>query len=93
MAEEYKALIENDTSRLVPRLPGANVVTGKWLYKHMFYSYSSLAWQKARWVIRGFSQQVNINYDETFSTIVKPGRSTLSSRSLPHVIGLFISSL
>ena len=45
----------------------------KWLYKHMFYSYSSLAWQKARWVVRGFSEQVNINYDETFGTIVKLG--------------------
>ena len=29
MADEYQALIDNDTWRLVPRPPGANVVTGK----------------------------------------------------------------
>jgi hypothetical protein len=29
MADEFQALIDNDTWRLVPRPPGANVVTGK----------------------------------------------------------------
>jgi hypothetical protein len=33
MAEEYKALIDNDTWRFVARPPGANVLTGKWLFK------------------------------------------------------------
>lgn len=29
MVEEYKALMDNDTWQLVPRAPGANVVSGK----------------------------------------------------------------
>jgi hypothetical protein len=29
MADEYKALVDNNTWRLVPRPPGANIVTGK----------------------------------------------------------------
>jgi len=57
MEDEYKALIDNGTWRLVPRPPGANVVSGKWIFKHKYNSDGSLARHKARWVIRGFSQQ------------------------------------
>ena len=80
MAEEHKALIDNGTWRLVPRPPGANIVTGKWLFKHKFNSDGSLARHKARWVVRGFSQQAGIDYDETFSPVVKPAtiRTVLS---------------
>jgi len=56
MADEYKALMDNGTWRLVPRPPGASVVTGKWIYKHKYHSDGSLARHKARWVVRGFSQ-------------------------------------
>jgi hypothetical protein len=80
MAEEHKALIDNGTWRLVPRPPGANIVTGKWLFKHKFNSDGSLARHKARWVVRGFSQQAGVDYDETFSPVVKPAtiRTVLS---------------
>jgi hypothetical protein len=80
MADEYKALIDNGTWRLVPRPPGANVVSGKWIFKHKFHSDGSLARHKARWVVRGFSQQHGIDYDETFSPVVKPAtiRAVLS---------------
>jgi hypothetical protein len=71
MAEEYKALIGNGTWRLVPRPPGANVVTGKWIFKHKFHSDGTLARHKARWVVRVFSQRHGIDYDETFSPVVK----------------------
>ena len=72
MVDEYQALIDNDTWRLVPRPPGANVVTSKWIYKHKFHSDGSLARHKARWVVRGFTQRHDIDYDETFSPVVKP---------------------
>jgi len=88
MEDEYQALIDNDTWRLVPRPPGANVVTGKWIYKHKFHSDSSLARHKARWVVRGFTQRHDIDYDETFSPIVKLATihvvlSIATSRSWP----------
>ena len=72
MVDEFQALIDNNTWRLVPRPPGANVVTGKWIYKHKFHSDGSFASHKARWVVRGFAQRHGIDYDETFSPVVKP---------------------
>jgi len=32
MADEYKALMDNGTWRLVPRRSRANVITGKWVF-------------------------------------------------------------
>jgi hypothetical protein len=71
MVDEYEALCANDTWRLVPRSPDANIVTGKWIFRHKFHADGSLARHKACWVVRGFSQQHGIDYDETFSLVVK----------------------
>jgi hypothetical protein len=80
MADEFQALLDNGTSRLVPHPPGANVVSGKWIFKHKYHSDGTLARHKARWAVRGFSQQHGIDYDETFSLVVKPAtiRAVLS---------------
>jgi hypothetical protein len=72
MQAEYDALIANDTWSLVPRPPGVNVVTGKWIYRHKLLADGSLDRYKARWVLRGFTQRPGIDYDETFSPVVKP---------------------
>jgi hypothetical protein len=48
------------------------MVTGKWIFRHKFHSDGTLARHKARWVIRGFTQRHGIDYDETFSPVVKP---------------------
>jgi transposase InsO family protein len=55
MMDEYQALVDNNTWQLVPRPPGANVVTRKWIFRHKFHVDGSLARHKARWVVRGFS--------------------------------------
>ena len=39
---------------------------------HKFHSDGSLARHKPRWVVCGFSQRHDIDYDETFSPVVKP---------------------
>lgn len=72
MKEEYDALLLNNTWSLIPRPPGANVVSGKWVFHHKFHSDGSLSRYKARWVCRGDSQQPGVDFDETFSPIVKP---------------------
>lgn len=61
MQEEHDALLRNHTWDLVPRPPGANVVTSKWVFKHKFNADGSLERYKARWVLRGFTQRPGIN--------------------------------
>lgn len=72
MTEEYRALMDNGTWTLVPRPPGVNVVSGKWILKHKHHSDGTLALHKARWVMRSYSQRPGFDYEETFSPIVKP---------------------
>jgi histone deacetylase 1/2 len=88
MEAEYSALLSNHTWDLLPRPPGSNVVTEKWVFKHKFKADGSLERYKARWVLRGFTQRPGMDYSETFSPIVKPAtvRTVLSlalSRSWP----------
>jgi hypothetical protein len=72
MALEFDALQRNHTWRLVDRPPGANVVTGKWVFRHKLKPDGSLERYKARWVVRGFTQRAGIDFGETFSPVVKP---------------------
>ncbi|XP_062233007.1 uncharacterized mitochondrial protein AtMg00820-like [Phragmites australis] len=71
MTKEFEALQANITWDLIPRLPGANIVTGKWVFRHKFRPDGSLGCYKARWVLRGFTQRPGIGFDETFSPVVK----------------------
>jgi hypothetical protein len=70
--EEYEALLSNSTWGLVPRPPGANVVINKWIFKHKLKADGSLDRYKARWVLQGFTQRPGVDYNETFSPVVKP---------------------
>jgi hypothetical protein len=69
--EEYVALLANHTWDLMPCPPGTNVVTGKWLFCHKLASDGFLNRYKARWVLRGFTQRLGVDYDETFNLVVK----------------------
>jgi histone deacetylase 1/2 len=80
MEEEFTALQLNKTWDLVPRPAGTNIVSGKWIFKHKFNADGTLERYKARWVLRGFTQRPGIDFDETFSPVVKPAtvRTVLS---------------
>jgi histone deacetylase 1/2 len=71
MEEEYGALLANQTWDLVPRPSGCNVVTGKWIWTIKWRADGTLEHYKARWVLRGFTQRPGVNYDETFSPVLK----------------------
>jgi hypothetical protein len=86
MEEEYEALLANQTWDLVPRPSGCNVV--KWIWTIKRRVDGTLERYKARWVLRGFTQRPGVDYDETFSPVVKSAtmRTVLSlalSRSWP----------
>jgi hypothetical protein len=58
MEEEYGALISN--------------VTGKWVFTHKLRADGTLDRYKVCWVLQGFTQHSGVDYDETFSPVVKP---------------------
>lgn len=71
MEAEHSALLANNTWDLVPRPPRCNIVSCKWVFKHKFKADGSLDCYKARWVARGFTQRPGVDFDETFSLVVK----------------------
>jgi hypothetical protein len=71
MEDEYRALISNGTWELVPRPQGSNVIIGKWVFMHKLRADRTLDIYKARWVLQGFTQRPGVEYDETFSPVVK----------------------
>jgi hypothetical protein len=70
--EEYRALISNETWELDPRPQGSNVVIGKWVFTQELRADGTLDRNKACWVLRGFTQHPEFDYDETFNMVVKP---------------------
>jgi hypothetical protein len=71
MEDEYGALMSNETWELVTRPHGSNVVTGKWVFTHKLCADGSFDRYNAHWVLRGFTQHPGVDYDETFSPVVK----------------------
>lgn len=71
MKDEFDALMRNRTWRLVPRPPGARVLTGKWVLKNKLNPDGTLERRKARWVVRGDHQRPGVDFDQTFSPVVK----------------------
>jgi histone deacetylase 1/2 len=72
MKDEFDALMRNRTWRLVPRPPGARVLTGKWVLKNKLNPDGTLERRKARWVVRGDHQRPDVDFDQTFSPVIKP---------------------
>uniref|UniRef100_A0A2N9FGX9 Reverse transcriptase Ty1/copia-type domain-containing protein n=1 Tax=Fagus sylvatica TaxID=28930 RepID=A0A2N9FGX9_FAGSY len=72
MEDEFSALHRQQTWTLVPPHPSQNVVGCKWVYKIKRNSDGTVSRYKARLVAKGFHQQAGIDYDETFSPVVKP---------------------
>ncbi|GKA57857.1 ribonuclease H-like domain-containing protein [Tanacetum coccineum] len=72
MYDEYNALVKNGTWLLVPRPTGVNMVRSMWLFKHKFHADGTLSRYKARLVANGSSQQLGVDFDKTFSLVVKP---------------------
>ena len=75
----------------MPRPPGSNIVTGKWIWTHKRRADGTLERYKARWVLRGFTQGPGVDYDETFSPVVKPA-TVRTVLSLALTRGLFRAS-
>ncbi|KAI3755393.1 hypothetical protein L1987_55190 [Smallanthus sonchifolius] len=66
------AFLSNGTWELVPRPHISNIVGCRWLYRHKFDSKGRTGRYKVRLVAQSFSQQPSMDFDYTFSPVVKP---------------------
>ncbi|GJW97341.1 ribonuclease H-like domain-containing protein [Tanacetum coccineum] len=72
MYDEYTALVKTGTWLLVLRPEGVYMVHSMWLFKHKFHADGSLSRYKAHLVANGSSQQLGVDFDDTFNMVVKP---------------------
>ncbi|GJS52144.1 ribonuclease H-like domain-containing protein [Tanacetum coccineum] len=88
MYDEYNVLVKYGTWLLVPRPAGVNMVRSMWLFKHKFHADGTLSRYKARLVANGSSQQLGVDFNETFS--LPPG---FVDNRYPHHVCLLQRSL
>ncbi|XP_051133023.1 uncharacterized protein LOC127252761, partial [Andrographis paniculata] len=71
MNEEIQVIEKNHTWELVDRPSRKDVIGVKWIYKVNHNADWSIQRNKARLVAKGYSQQVGIDYDETFAPVAR----------------------
>lgn len=70
ISEELKSFEENDAWKIVQLPEKASVVKCKWVFKRKVSCDGKVTY-RARLVAKGFSQKHGIDYDETFSPVVR----------------------
>ncbi|KAH9802307.1 hypothetical protein KPL71_001337 [Citrus sinensis] len=71
MHDEFHALIKNQTWCLVPPEQNMKLVGNKWMFRVKQNSDGTINKYKARLVAKGFLQTEGVDYQETFSPVVK----------------------
>jgi hypothetical protein len=71
MEEEYNALIKNKTWHVVPARKGMNIIDCRWVFKVKRKADGTIDIYKERLVAKGYKQRYGIDYEDTFSPVVK----------------------
>ncbi|GBM84188.1 Copia protein [Araneus ventricosus] len=73
MQTEYNALLKNQSWRLVKQPKDKNIIGSKWVLRTKYNADGSIALRKARLVAKGFAQIPDVDYQETFAPVARPG--------------------
>jgi hypothetical protein len=71
MDVELDQIEKNDTWELVPRPKNKNVIDTKWVFRNKLNEDGQVTRNKSRLVCKGYAQIEGINFEETFSTVVR----------------------
>ena len=71
MQKEMKSIYDNDVWDLVELPAGRKLVGSKWVFKVKRDADGNMERCKARLVARGFTQKYGVDYDETFSPVIR----------------------
>ncbi|CAI5484599.1 unnamed protein product [Closterium sp. Yama58-4] len=69
MEEEIRSLIGNGTWELVERPPGVNIMKNRWVLMTKYRIDNTVEREKARLVVKGFTQVYGADYDETYAPV------------------------
>ncbi|CAI5483969.1 unnamed protein product [Closterium sp. Yama58-4] len=69
MEEEIRSLINMGTWELVERPPGVNIMKNRWLLTTKYRIDDTVEREKARLVVKGFTQVYGADYDETYAPV------------------------
>lgn len=72
MSDEVNSHKQNKTWELVDPPKDRRILSGKWIFKIKRGPHGETVRYKCRWVVRGFTQEEGIDYDETSASVVKP---------------------
>ena len=71
MTDEYQALMHNHTWTLVKPTHPIKVIGNKWVFRIKYNPNGNVSRYKARLVAKGFHQTQGLDFNETFSPVVK----------------------
>lgn len=71
MNDEIYSLTKNRTWQLVVLPAGKKVIDNRWVFKIKMNANGSIDRYKSRLVVRGFTQEYGVDYNETFSPVVR----------------------
>ena len=71
MQAELSEFERNKVWRLIPKPVDVSIVGLKWIYKNKTDKDGNIIRNKARLVVKGYSQQEGIDYEETFAPVAR----------------------
>ena len=71
MQEELNQFERNNVWTLVQRPLEQSIIETKWVFKNKLDEHGTIIRNKARLVVQGYTQEENIDFDETFAPVAR----------------------